>query len=441
MASLAEETVEQEEAEEVAKAAGAEDGAAAAAATEQEEDEEEDDSPGPRAVFYCRVSGYPLEFIDYSPFYKDCVEWIQMNGEKLLESDIELDDSALDVVLRVQAEAAADDGSGAKELTPAQIKQERKRQKALRKKLAAQGKASGADRANAMVLVTKCKRGKRKCVSNIRGLELFGISLKDAAKALGKRFACGASIVKEEEAGIKFKQIVVQGDVEYDIKDVLLVGSCVNVSVQKSKGKGGTAKTNATMLSSPLLPPGKVQDPTQEGQVPRGRGEEKGEEEGTRCWCRRQGKGSILGRLDLTNFSVVRSLISSDQPAARKRGQTRRPRVRRRGLYPCCRPPELVPCAAGLAKLVGRLLAVDALALAVDLAESVRVFPVGTPPVDLLRPCALVHLAELPALGVDEIVLARGLGDLPRLVLAKDVLVQVVGHRLSARAKAGAPLL
>ena len=306
MASLAEETVAEEEAQVVAKEAGGDGEAAAATAAtaaeeEEAEEDENDDSPGPRPIFYCRVSGYPLEYIEYSPFYKDSVTWIQKNGDKLLESEIELDDSALDVVLRVQAEAAADDGTGAKELSPAELKAERKRQKALRKKLAAQGKASGADRANAMVVVTKVKRGKRKCVSNIRGLELFGISLKDAAKALGKRFACGASVAKEEEAGVKFKQIVVQGDVEYDIKDVLLVG---NLRSCEAKCKVLLAIKTLQLINlqrrASLDSTGKVQDPPKEGDVPRRRGKEEGEKEGTgsRCWS--EGEGGVLARLKVS---------------------------------------------------------------------------------------------------------------------------------------------
>ena len=52
-----------------------------------------------------------------------------------------------------------------------------------------------------VVVVTKCKRGKRKCVSNIRGLELFGISLKDAAKALGKVSCTPINWVDRDPAG------------------------------------------------------------------------------------------------------------------------------------------------------------------------------------------------------------------------------------------------
>lgn len=40
-------------------------------------------------------------------------------------------------------------------------------------------------------------RNKRKCVTTVRGLDLFGIKLGDAAKKFGKKFACGASVVKD----------------------------------------------------------------------------------------------------------------------------------------------------------------------------------------------------------------------------------------------------
>ena len=40
-------------------------------------------------------------------------------------------------------------------------------------------------------------RNKRKCVTTVRGLDLFGVKLADAAKKFGKKFACGASVVKD----------------------------------------------------------------------------------------------------------------------------------------------------------------------------------------------------------------------------------------------------
>jgi density-regulated protein DRP1 len=44
----------------------------------------------------------------------------------------------------------------------------------------------------------------------VLGLDLFGIKLADAAKKFGKKFACGASVIKDQ--GSNKEQIDVQGD-------------------------------------------------------------------------------------------------------------------------------------------------------------------------------------------------------------------------------------
>ena len=137
-------------------------------------------------------------------------------------------------------------GEGEAPKTASELKDERKRRRAIEKKLKAQGKASAADQANARVTVTKLQRSKRKFIVTVRGLESFGVKLKDAAKKLGKRFACGASVSKETEAGVKFKHIVIQGDVTFDINDVLMEffkipsGRIIMAEDQmkKKKGKG-----------------------------------------------------------------------------------------------------------------------------------------------------------------------------------------------------------
>uniref|UniRef100_A0A8R7TU05 SUI1 domain-containing protein n=1 Tax=Triticum urartu TaxID=4572 RepID=A0A8R7TU05_TRIUA len=46
------------------------------------------------------------------------------------------------------------------------------------------------------VIIEKIVRNKRKCVTVVKGLELFGVNLSDASKKFGKKFAAGASVVK-----------------------------------------------------------------------------------------------------------------------------------------------------------------------------------------------------------------------------------------------------
>lgn len=49
------------------------------------------------------------------------------------------------------------------------------------------------------VVLERNTRNKKKCVTTISGLDLFGVKLAEASKIFGKKFASGASIVKNAE--------------------------------------------------------------------------------------------------------------------------------------------------------------------------------------------------------------------------------------------------
>ncbi|XP_057247022.1 uncharacterized protein LOC104909025 isoform X2 [Beta vulgaris subsp. vulgaris] len=78
------------------------------------------------------------------------------------------------------------------------------------------GKVKKKDRKE--VVIEKVVRNKRKCITTVKGLELFGVKLSDASKKLGKKFATGASVVK---GPTEKEQIDVQGDIAYDIVEFL----------------------------------------------------------------------------------------------------------------------------------------------------------------------------------------------------------------------------
>ncbi|KAK1258358.1 hypothetical protein QJS04_geneDACA009298 [Acorus gramineus] len=68
------------------------------------------------------------------------------------------------------------------------------------------------------VVIEKVVRNKRKCITIVKGLDLFGIKLSEASKKLGKKFATGASVVK---GPTEKEQIDVQGDIAYDVVEFL----------------------------------------------------------------------------------------------------------------------------------------------------------------------------------------------------------------------------
>lgn len=64
------------------------------------------------------------------------------------------------------------------------------------------------------ISIFRSARSKKKSVTVITGLSTFDVDLKVAAKALGAKFACGASVTGDDE-------IVVQGDVKDDLFDFI----------------------------------------------------------------------------------------------------------------------------------------------------------------------------------------------------------------------------
>jgi density-regulated protein DRP1 len=60
---------------------------------------------------------------------------------------------------------------------------------------AGQKKKKGA-KAAPQVVLESATRNKKKAITTISGLDGFGVKLSEAAKAFGKKFACGASVVK-----------------------------------------------------------------------------------------------------------------------------------------------------------------------------------------------------------------------------------------------------
>ncbi|XP_062028741.1 translation machinery-associated protein 22-like [Rosa rugosa] len=68
------------------------------------------------------------------------------------------------------------------------------------------------------VIIEKVTRNKRKCITTVKGLELFVVKLSGASKKLGKKFATGASVVK---GPTEKDQIDVQGDIFYDIVEFI----------------------------------------------------------------------------------------------------------------------------------------------------------------------------------------------------------------------------
>ena len=85
---------------------------------------------------------------------------------------------------------------------------------------AAAAEARDAERkAASKVQIKRVERNKRKYVTVVMGLEVYGLENKKVAKELGKKFATGSSVTRSA-AGTD--EITVQGDVSEEIEDWLL---------------------------------------------------------------------------------------------------------------------------------------------------------------------------------------------------------------------------
>lgn len=99
--------------------------------------------------------------------------------------------------------------------------QERAAKDAAKKEAkAAANEARDSERkAASKIQIKRVERNKRKYVTVVIGLEVFGLENKKIAKDLGKKFATGSSVTRSP-AGIE--EITVQGDVSDDLREWLL---------------------------------------------------------------------------------------------------------------------------------------------------------------------------------------------------------------------------
>ncbi|KAL4789195.1 translation initiation factor SUI1 [Aspergillus venezuelensis] len=160
--------------------------------------------PKARHVTYCGVCTLPPEYCEFGGTAKKCQEWLKDEDPELyqrLYSDAEAISANLSTLSVSVQERAAKDAA----------KKEAK---------AAAAEARDAERrATSKVQIKRVERNKRKHVSVVIGLEVYGLENKKVAKDLGKKFATGSSVTKSA-SGIE--EITVQGDVCEDIKEWLL---------------------------------------------------------------------------------------------------------------------------------------------------------------------------------------------------------------------------
>ncbi|KAL2809864.1 translation initiation factor SUI1 [Aspergillus granulosus] len=185
--------------------------------------------PLARRLTYCGVCTLPPEYCEFGGTAKKCQDWLKDNHADLyqrLYSEDAISANLSTLSVSVQERAAKD-----------AAKKEAK---------AAAAEARDAERrATSKVQIKRVERNKRKHVSVVTGLEVYGLENKKVAKELGKKFATGSSVTKSA-AGIE--EITVQGDVSEEIKEWLLETHGKQISesnieiVEDKKKKKGAAE-------------------------------------------------------------------------------------------------------------------------------------------------------------------------------------------------------
>ncbi|XP_043722278.1 translation machinery-associated protein 22-like isoform X2 [Telopea speciosissima] len=173
------------------------------------------EKPQPFRVLYCPACSLPAEYCEFGPDFEKCKPWLIENApdlypDLLKEANEKEANKVSEQLKSVGISSAGVDGS-APAATPGTSTSKQEEVKRL-----PGGKIKKKDKQE--VVIEKVVRNKRKCVTIVKGLELFGVKLSDASKKLGKKFATGASVVK---GPTEKEQIDVQGDISYDIVEFI----------------------------------------------------------------------------------------------------------------------------------------------------------------------------------------------------------------------------
>ncbi|PON48725.1 Density-regulated protein DRP [Trema orientale] len=167
------------------------------------------EKPQPVRVLYCGVCSLPAEYCEFGPDFEKCKPWLIQNAPDLYpdilkESNAKEADKVTEQLQSTAISTGGGDGAASSASKPEEVKR------------LPGGKIKKKEKPE--VVIEKVTRNKRKCITTVKGLELFGVKLSDASKKLGKKFATGASVVK---GPTEKEQIDVQGDIAYDIVEFI----------------------------------------------------------------------------------------------------------------------------------------------------------------------------------------------------------------------------
>ena len=159
-------------------------------------------------MVYEPSSGLPAEYCEYLPKgeFKKALPWLAKTFDAAwLRAHCGRYEGLLGDVLEGVEGAMAD--------LELDASQEKKKDKEKKEKSGKKKKDKKPE-----IVLERSVRNKRKCITTVKGLDQFGVKLGEAAKLMGKKFACGASVVKEAMG----ETIDIQGDFQLETAELIL---------------------------------------------------------------------------------------------------------------------------------------------------------------------------------------------------------------------------
>ncbi|WAQ84871.1 hypothetical protein PtA15_5A444 [Puccinia triticina] len=148
------------------------------------------------------VCSFPPEYCEYGTSISKCKKWLTEHDEELYEK------------LHGGVEKALEN------MSVEEVEKKKKAEtEALKKEAKEEAKASRMKEKSKTnkVTVKTVERTKRKRITTIHGLDLFGVDLKKLAKLFASKFATGSSVTKNNQGE---DEIVIQGDVSDEVLDL-----------------------------------------------------------------------------------------------------------------------------------------------------------------------------------------------------------------------------
>ncbi|KAI3975379.1 hypothetical protein MKX01_004466 [Papaver californicum] len=167
-------------------------------------------------VLYCGVCSLPAEYCEFGQDFEKCKPWLIENAPEVYPHLIPKDADGNEVDKATEKLHGVGIASGSADGAVLTTSKEGSSTGKEEVKRLPGGKIKKKDKKE--VIIEKVVRNKRKCVTIVKGLDLFGVKLSDASKKLGKKFASGASVVK---GPTEKEQVDVQGDISYDIVEFI----------------------------------------------------------------------------------------------------------------------------------------------------------------------------------------------------------------------------